>query len=53
MTMTRAKTDDAARLEWLGVGGGFDEKLVAPLTAAVAHSRAVADHAGSEPELAN
>jgi hypothetical protein len=47
MTMTRAKTDDAARLEWLGVGGGFDEKLVAPLTAAVAHSRAVADHAGS------
>ena len=39
MTMTRAKTDDEARLEWLGVGGGFDETLVAPLPAAVAHPK--------------
>jgi hypothetical protein len=23
MTVSRAKTDDEARLEWLGVGGGF------------------------------
>ena len=33
------QTDDEARLEWLGVGGGFDETLVAPLTAAGAHPK--------------
>ena len=37
MTMTRVKTDDEARLEWLGMGGGFDETFVAPLTAAVSY----------------
>ena len=41
MTMTRAKVDDVARPEWLGIGGGLYETLMAPLTATVAHPAAL------------